>query len=102
MSDYTCPDCRGGFPASAADDGACPWCGAALDGERDDGPTTPSAPPAFPPDGRRVVSPMLPTTATRDPHEPTIINDDGTSFNPAELLDPDRPAKVGGVGGGER
>jgi len=95
MSDYTCPDCRGGFPASAADDGACPWCGEALDGERDESPTPPAA---FPPDGRRVVPPTLPTTAPRDPHEPTIVNDDliGRTFSHE-----DAPS-VGGVGGGGR
>jgi uncharacterized Zn finger protein (UPF0148 family) len=30
MSAWTCPECRGGFPApSTTDDGAkeCPWCG---------------------------------------------------------------------------
>ena len=26
MTDYTCPNCTGGFPADALDDGACPWC----------------------------------------------------------------------------
>lgn len=38
MSDYTCPDCGGGFPTSAADEGACPWCGEAMNGESSDRP----------------------------------------------------------------
>ena len=33
MSEYTCPDCGGGFPATAADDDACPWCGEAMNGK---------------------------------------------------------------------
>jgi hypothetical protein len=33
MSEYTCPDCGGGFPATAANDDACPWCGEAMNGK---------------------------------------------------------------------
>lgn len=30
MTDYRCPTCTGGFPASALEDGSCPWCGQEL------------------------------------------------------------------------
>jgi DNA repair exonuclease SbcCD ATPase subunit len=32
MSEFTCPNCRGGFPSGPANDGCCPWCGQSLDG----------------------------------------------------------------------
>lgn len=44
MTDYECPDCGGGFPAAAAIDDVCPWCGEAMDGA-DDQPITPTARP---------------------------------------------------------
>jgi len=31
MSDFTCPNCRGGFPEW--DQMKCPWCGQAINGE---------------------------------------------------------------------
>jgi len=31
MSDFTCPNCRGGFPE--CDQMKCPWCGQAINGE---------------------------------------------------------------------
>ena len=34
MTDYECPECDGGFPASDAVDKECPWCGQAMDGEK--------------------------------------------------------------------
>jgi len=36
MPDYRCPACRGGFPAAAATDDACPWCGESMDSSDDD------------------------------------------------------------------
>jgi len=35
MTDYQCPSCSGGFPATAATDDECPWCGEAMDGDSD-------------------------------------------------------------------
>jgi len=32
MTDYECPTCGGGFPATDAADDECPWCGEAMDG----------------------------------------------------------------------
>ena len=37
MTDYECPSCGGGFPASDAD-GECPWCGEAMAGSDGDAP----------------------------------------------------------------
>lgn len=34
MSEWTCPNCRGGFPTPAPGEGnseECPWCGQPLD-----------------------------------------------------------------------
>jgi len=31
MTDYICPNCRGGFP-DPEQLGECPWCGQAIDG----------------------------------------------------------------------
>jgi len=37
MTEFTCPNCRGGFPEPINDaryeETQCPWCGQALDGE---------------------------------------------------------------------
>lgn len=40
MSEFTCPNCRGGFPEGPANDGCCPWCGQTINGEYEppDGP----------------------------------------------------------------
>jgi hypothetical protein len=32
MTDYTCPNCRGGFPDPETL-GECPWCGQAINGD---------------------------------------------------------------------
>jgi hypothetical protein len=32
MSDYICPNCRGGFPEGPLDNGCCPWCEQPLNG----------------------------------------------------------------------
>jgi predicted amidophosphoribosyltransferase len=31
MTQYTCPNCRGGF--EELENGCCPWCSTAMDGE---------------------------------------------------------------------
>jgi hypothetical protein len=33
MVDYDCPRCGGGFPAAAATDDECPWCGREMNGD---------------------------------------------------------------------
>jgi len=100
MSDYTCPDCGGGFPTTAADGDACPWCGEQM-ARGNDRPVTPSARPTRPP------TDDLPVTPPSDPQiggaqierapfwDSGIRCDDSTSPHPAKLLDPDRVAKVG-------
>lgn len=32
MTDFICPNCRGGFPEGPLDNGCCPWCGQSIDG----------------------------------------------------------------------
>ena len=76
MPDYRCPSCRGGFPAAAADDDVCPWCGETMDGSDDDSGSvvTPTARP-IEPGGQRIRDDLKPG---RDLEEMLEESDDYT------------------------
>ena len=108
MSDYECPGCGGGFPATDAADDACPWCGEAMaDGDGDD-PDTPGVTPG--PLWRRPVrrppSPPYGRDTYNEPRHPTredvspIIGDTistGTDTVGGAELDDDRDIFNSGI-----
>jgi len=69
MSDYQCPACGGGFPASDMADG-CPWCGESMDGREKSSSdvTTPVVGSALAANETCRAKELLPTEKSSVPH----------------------------------
>lgn len=77
MTDYQCPSCSGGFPAAAATDDECPWCGEPIDGSDSD-----SSGVEFTPGVNRFEPFPDPPTRQGQRELPTVPDNDTTVGDP--------------------